>query len=160
MLTARQLLSIIGRRIPAIYDAVPPRQSGHLHPVIQHPSDWAALNPQPLPPLQLGAAFAGEIIDSARLAHRFGLDMRAAFADIDELCPRPPKIPRPPIGWPPIPDPEPHPEWLLPFYLGFATRVAAALDQVKDERLGKHLEEALDRSLQALATLHAETVRN
>ena len=57
MQLSKKLLAIIGKRIPAIYDVIP------------HGPQWrlaqVALNPQPLPPRELGAAIADEFVRSA-----------------------------------------------------------------------------------------------
>ena len=51
----KKLLSIIGKKFPAIYDVNPPH--GPFGRV-----SWAALNPQPLPPLGIGAAMATDLL--------------------------------------------------------------------------------------------------
>jgi hypothetical protein len=71
MSISRRLLAIIGRRFPAIYDVIPHGPQGRLAEV--------ALNPQPLPPHELGAAIAAEFVHTAWLADRFGLDLGLAF---------------------------------------------------------------------------------
>ena len=64
-----------------------------------------ALNPQPLPPHELGAAIATEFVHTAWLADRFGLDPGLAFNDLDDWCPTVPKKPKLPrklpnlVGW-------------------------------------------------------------
>lgn len=128
----RSLLSIIGRLLPAIYDVIP-RQGSELGTPITRGSSWAALNPQPLPPLEIGTIAASEFLRAAWLADRLGGDQARLDADIDDWCPTYPKWPRRapwwwslPIRWPPIPDPEPHPNWFGAFYLGFAARLATA----------------------------------
>ncbi len=139
-----KLLAIIGKRIPAIYDVIPRGPQGWLSHV--------ALNPQPLPPGHLGAAVAAEFIRSAWLADRAGLDMKQVFDDLDDWCPtRPKKIKLPP-WWPPFPEPEPHPEWLVDFHFGFAARVAASASEIGDTTLGQSLNKAVDRSLAAIET--------
>lgn len=139
-----KLLAIIGKRIPAIYDVIPRGPLASL--------SYAALNPQPLPPGHLGAAVAAEFIRSAWLVERGGLDLKQVFDDLDDWCPtRPKKIKLPP-WWPPIPEPEPHPEWLVDFHLGFAARVAVSLEELGDTSLGQSLNKAVERSLAAIET--------
>ncbi|TIT72866.1 MAG: hypothetical protein E5W56_20050, partial [Mesorhizobium sp.] len=82
----KKLLAIIGKRIPAIYDVIPHGPQGGLARV--------ALNPQPLPPHELGAAVADEFVRSAWVAERGGLDMKAVLSDLDDWCPTRPKIPK------------------------------------------------------------------
>jgi hypothetical protein len=139
-----RLLAIIGRRLPAIYDVIPRGPQGRLSEV--------ALNPQPLPPHELGAAVAGEFVQAAWIAERFGQDMGRVLDDLDDWCPTRPRWPKLPPWWrpwwPPIPDPEPHPEWFIDFHLGFAARLAAV--SVEDKRIGKSLNKAIDRSLSSI----------
>src|SRR4051812_11790338 len=93
-----KLLAIIGRRIPAIYDVIPHGPQGRLAAV--------ALNPQPLPPHELGAAVAAEFIHAVWLADRSGQDAGRVFDDLDDWCPTKPKRFRLPPWWPPVPEPE------------------------------------------------------
>lgn len=51
------------------------------------------------------------------------------------------------MWWPPIPDPEPHPEWLSELHLGFAARLAVASEQFEGTRLAATLGKAIDRSI-------------
>jgi hypothetical protein len=120
----RRLLSIIGRRLPAIYDVIPRGPQSRFF--LQSRSSEVALNPQPLPPHELGAAIAAEFIYSAWLADRFALDQGIVFNDLDDWCPTKPKKLKLPPWWPPIPEPEPHPDWFIDFHLGFAARLAVA----------------------------------
>src|SRR4029450_6929377 len=118
-----RLLAIIGRRFPAIYDVIP---RGPLSRFLE-----VALNPQPLPPEppphELGAALAAEFIRNASLPHPFGLAPGRVPDALDDWCPtRPKRRLKLPPWWPPIPDPEPHPNWFIDFHLGFAARLAAA----------------------------------
>lgn len=144
----RRLLAIIGRRIPAIYDAVFPH--GPAVRFSRGRGSEVALNPQPLPPHELGAALAADFAHAAWLADRLGLDLGRAFDDLDDWCPtRPKKIKLPP-WWPPIPEPEPHPEWLIDLHLGFAARLAAVSVEFEGTRLGESLNKAIDRSVAAI----------
>src|SRR5437868_1618806 len=56
-----RLLTLIGRRFPAAYDAIIPRFGPSPDPWNSRLSH-VALNPQPLPPQELGAAIAAEFI--------------------------------------------------------------------------------------------------
>jgi hypothetical protein len=145
---SRRLLAILGRRFPAIYDVIPRGPQSLLR---QGRLAEVALNPQPLPPHELGAAIAAEFAHAIWLADRLGLDAGRVFEDLDDWCPtRPrPKIKLPP-WWPPIPDPEPHPEWLLDLHLGFAARLAAVVGDFEGTRLGESLNKAIDRSVEAI----------
>jgi hypothetical protein len=179
-----RLLSIIGRRIPAIFDIIPRGPQGGearkrsswaaLNPQPLPPgppSEWgfAALNPQPLPPLELGAAVAAEFIQLSSVAHRLGAAWKSAAADLDDWCPTVPRKPKQPPGWPPhlidlagVPpgwpdpvDPHPHPLWFVDFHLGFAARVALAIPSVAGTALESAFSRAVDRSIEAIAG-HAE----
>jgi len=93
----RNLIAIIGRIHPAIYDVV-------------FPHGVAELNPQPLPPrhvfagIETGAAVGHELVRAAGLAKAFGLDFRM---DLVEICP--PPRPIPPLPWPFPWPPRPYP---------------------------------------------------
>jgi hypothetical protein len=141
----KKLLAIIGKRIPAIYDVIP------------HGPQWRlaqiALNPQPLPPHELGAAIANEFVRYAWGAERGGLDMKALLSDLDDWCPTRPKLPKLPPWWPPIPEPEPHPEWFVDYHLGFAARLSVIAAESAGTRLDKTLNQAIDRSQAALAAV-------
>lgn len=143
----RRLLAIIGRRIPAIYDVIP---RGPLSQLSRVRFSEVALNPQPLPPHELGAAIAGEFVHTAWLADRFGLDLGLAFNDLDDWCPTAPKKLKLPPWWPPIPEPDPHPEWLIDLHLGFAARLAVVSVDVEGTRLGEALNKAIERSVAAI----------
>jgi hypothetical protein len=143
----RRLLAIIGRRIPAIYDVIPRGPLSHLSRVR---FSEVALNPQPLPPHELGAAIAGEFVHTAWLADRLGLDLGLAFNDLDDWCPTAPKKLKLPPWWPPIPEPDPHPEWLIDLHLGFAARLAVVSVDVEGTRLGEALNKAIERSVAAI----------
>jgi hypothetical protein len=143
-----RLLAILGRRFPALYDLIPRGPQGLL---LQGRLSEVALNPQPLPPHELGAAIAAEFVHTTWLADRLGLDPGLAFQDLDDWCPtgQRPKIKLPP-WWPPIPEPEPHPEWLIDLHLGFASRLAAVAGDFEGTRLGESLNKAIERSVEAI----------
>ena len=145
MQLSKKLLAIIGKRIPAIYDVIPRGQQGRLAQI--------ALNPQPLPPHELGAAIADEFVRSAWSAERGGLDSKALMSDLDDWCPTRPKIPKLPPWWPPIPEPEPHPEWFVDYHLGFAARLSVVAAGSAGTRLDKTLNQAIDRSLAAMESV-------
>jgi len=142
MQLSKKLLAIIGKRIPAFYDVIP------------HGPQWRlaqiALNPQPLPPHELGAAIADEFVRYAWGAERGGLDMKALLSDLDDWCPTRPKLPKLPPWWPPIPEPEPHPEWFVDYHLGFAARLSVIAAGSAGTRLDKTLNQVIDRSLAAI----------
>lgn len=143
----RRLLAIIGRRIPAIYDVIP---RGPLSQLSRVRFSEVALNPQPLPPHELGAAIAGEFVHTAWLADRFGLDLGVAFNDLEDWCPTAPRKPKLPPWWPPIPEPDPHPEWMIDLHLGFAARLAAVSVDFEGTRLGEALNKAIERSVASI----------
>ena len=75
----RRLLAIIGRRLPSIYDVIPRGPQSRFSP---NRLSEVALNPQPLPPHELGAAIAAEFVHTAWLADRFGLDQGYRVSDL------------------------------------------------------------------------------
>jgi hypothetical protein len=141
---SRQLLAIIGRRIPAIYDVIPRGPLGRIAQV--------ALNPQPLPPHELGAAVAAEFVHAAWHAERSGHNLGTVFDDLDDWCPTRPKWPKLPPWWGPFPDPEPepHPNWHIDFHLGFASHLAALTERFEGTRLGEVVGKAIDRSVETI----------
>ena len=138
----KKLLAIIGKRLPAIYDVIP---RGPQSEFVR-----AALNPQPLPPHELGAAVAEEFVRCTWVAERGGLDMKVLLSDLDDWCPTRPKIPKLPPWWGPFPEPEPRPEWFVDYHLGFAARLSAVAAQSTSKLLGETLNHAIDRSLSAI----------
>ncbi|MGB7815431.1 MAG: hypothetical protein WBL28_03685 [Methylotenera sp.] len=148
----RRLLFIIGRRLPAIYDVIPRGPQSRFSP---SRFSEVALNPQPLPPHELGAAIAAEFVHTAWLADRFGLDQGIAFNDLDDWCPTVPKKLRLPPWWSPIPEPESHPEWFIDFHLGFAARLAVASVEFEGTRLGESFDKAIDRSVASIESTNA-----
>lgn len=141
----RQLLLILGRRMPALFDVIPrgPLRFG----------SEVSLNPQPLPPHELGAAVAAEFVHMSYLAHRLGHDLGAAFKDLDDWCPTVPKGFHLPPWWPPVPVPEPHPEWFDDFHLGFASRLAVVARRYEGTKLGESFNKAIDRSVGAIGSV-------
>lgn len=147
----RQLLAIIGNRLPAVYDVIPRGPLGHFS---QGRLSEVALNPQPLPPQELGAAIASEFIHTAWLAERFGLDVGLAFQDLEDWCPTKPKKLMFPPSWGPTPQPDPHPNWFTEFHLGFAARLASVSAQSKSPRLQASLDKAIERSVASIESAH------
>jgi hypothetical protein len=142
----RRLLAILGRRLPAIYDIIPRGPLSRFSEV--------ALNPQPLPPHELGAAIAAEFVNTAWHADRFGVDLGPVFDDLDDWCPTRPKTPKLPPWWWRIPLPDPPPEWFIDFHLGFAARLAAVSVEFEGTRLGESLDKAIGRSLDAIESVN------
>jgi hypothetical protein len=84
-----------------------------------------ALNPQPLPPkAQFAMVLAEEVIERAAMMYQMadafndsgqerGIIIVGGFLNrfVDDICPTPPVIRFPHVGWPFPPDPDPHPEW-------------------------------------------------
>ncbi|ANT51878.1 hypothetical protein [Mesorhizobium amorphae] len=138
----KKLLAIIGKRIPAIFDVIPRGPQGRLAQI--------ALNPQPLPPHELGAAIADEFVRGAWFAERGGLGMQALMSDLDDWCPTRPKIPKLPPWWGPFPEPEPRPDWFVDYHLGFAARLSVVAAESTGMQLDKTLDQVIDRSLAAI----------
>jgi hypothetical protein len=140
----RRVLAILGRRWPAIYDIIPRGPLGRFAEV--------ALNPQPLPPHELGSAIAAEFINIAWHADRFDVDQGPAYDVPDDWCPtglRWPKLP-PWWGWWPFPEPDPPPEWFIDFHLGFSAQLAAVSPEFEGTRLGESFDKAIEQSLDAI----------
>lgn len=135
-----KLLAIIGRLNPAIYDAVFPHG-----PILKNggPGGIAARQAaSDLAPMGVGAAAATHFAATQWTARRLGI---AFDGDPDDWCPtgRPFKLP-PGVVFPP--EPEPQPDWLAAFYLGFASRLsvlAEAADPADRAGLGKAMDRAL-----------------
>ena len=144
----RRLLAILGRRLPAIYDIIP---RGPLSRVSE-----VALNPQPLPPHELGAAIAAEFVNTAWHADRFGVDQGPAYDVPEDWCPTGLRWPKLPPWWCriPVPEPDPHPDWFIDFHLGFAARLAAVSVEFEDTRLGGSFDKAIERSLDAIESVN------
>jgi hypothetical protein len=75
------------------------------------------------------------------------------MSDLDDWGPTRPKIPKLPPWWPPIPEPEPHPEWFVDYHLGFAARLSVVAAGSAGTRLDKTLNQAIDRSLAAMESV-------
>jgi hypothetical protein len=142
MKVTTNLLSIIARLNTPV--------KGHFGP---H-DGLAALNPQPLPPMELGRMSAAEYVRMLWIAqHIGGAGQDHGFLDPDIWCPLGvPRFKLPPLV-PPC-DPDPQPEWLSQFYLGFASHIAAIMPQIEGSDLKgpasatlKHASTALEKSL-------------
>jgi hypothetical protein len=142
MVIHRKLLAIIGRRNPAYYDVIPRGPLGLGAAV--------ALNPQPLPPAALGAAMAGEFMQATWMAERGGLDPGVLQRILEDWCPTYPRRPKLPPWWPPIPEPDPQPDWFTEFHLGFASRLAAVSPEGMSGRTKEYFDKALEQSLGSL----------
>ena len=148
------LLALVGRRFPAIYDVIP--RAGQLggvevelnpQPIPPGIADLVALNPQPLPPRVLGALVAADLLQLSWSAGKLDQSVLPVSDWEDDPCPTWPKTPKlPPHVGPPPPDPGP--DWLIDYHLGFASTLAAAEPSVRDSGL---VQEALSRSVQALS---------
>lgn len=149
MTSEQRLLSLIGRRLPAIFDVIP-RGPQRLHGLHDHLSE-VALNPQPLPPEQLGAALALEFAHMAWTAERLGLNWKAQAQDLDDWCPTVPRKLKLPAWWPPVPQPEPHPDWLAELHLGFAAKLSAISADHPGGAFAATLDRAVSRSVDALS---------
>jgi hypothetical protein len=144
-LSSRQLLSIIARSRPAIYDFIFPRGG-----ILSQGSE-VALNPKPIPPHELGAAIAAEFIHTIWFADRFGLDVSPILTDLENWCPTgKPKFPKLPPWFIPVPEPEPQPNWFVDFHLGFAARIALISPDFQGTQLGEHFEKTIERSVSTI----------
>jgi hypothetical protein len=149
MITNRTLLSILARRNPAIYDFIFPR--GPKSQFLELGLSTHRPPPQPyLPSHELGAAIAAEFIHNVWLADRFGFDLGIAFNELDDWCPTYPKMPKLPPWWPPIPDPDPHPDWSVDFHRGFAARLDIASIKFEGTQMGESFDKAIERSVESI----------
>lgn len=147
----QRLLALIGRRLPAIFDVIPRGPQDRLAAV--------AINPQPLPPEHLGAALAQEFAHMAWTADRLGVNWKTQAQDLDDWCPTQPRRIKLPIGWPPIPEPEPHPNWLAELHLGFAAKLSAVSAEYPGSSLAAVLDRTVNRSIDAISQLQGESGR-
>jgi len=139
-------ISIIGRRHPEIFDLL----GTPFGPLVRARADQAGLNPQPLPPLQIGMLAGQELIRVAFTATRLGIGFEL---DMDDWCPTPPRRPKfPPIPWPPIAW-HSMPDLDLGWAQDYATGLALALEA------STHLWEGLDTA-GAISELHDLALRN
>jgi hypothetical protein len=168
-ISARFVADIFAKMYPAIYDG--PRYGGGdpYQQILQEfggraaseQQNRAAINPQPLPPrwayaVTLADAYLSEFVALDRTGRLLGgeVSQRALetslsmIADIDELCPRWPKLPWP---WPPPP------KWLTEDEMNqvelfaFGTRLIAGAGVIHSERLSQALG-ALGEKVTSLST--------
>jgi hypothetical protein len=142
-----KLFAMLAQRLPAMYDVIPRGPIGLLP---QARLSEVALNPQPLPPIALGAAVASEFVHTAWLADRFGLEQGLAFDELDDWCPTTVSKVKLPPWWGPSPEPEPRPEWFVDFHLGFVARLASVSDRFESTRLRETFDRAFERSMAAI----------
>ncbi|MBV8033755.1 hypothetical protein [Roseateles sp.] len=156
MTSDQRLLALIGRRLPAIFDVIPRGPQG---PALQDRVSAVALNPQPLPPGPaelVGAALAQEFAHMASISDRLGLNWKTMAQDLDDWCPTQPRKIKFPAGWPHVPEPDPHPNWLAELHLGFAAKLAAISADHPGTPLAAMLDRAVNRSVDALSQLRAQ----
>ncbi|MFM2065600.1 MAG: hypothetical protein RLZZ584_509 [Pseudomonadota bacterium] len=150
MTISRRLLALIGQRIPSAWDAIHPHGPVQIG-ALQERLAAVALSPQPLPPgsaLETGAAVAAEFVRLVWQADRTGASRANMSEVLDDWCPTVPRRIKFPPWWPPIPpEPDPHPDWLAEFHLGFAARLAVAVRDVAGKEFDDTLNKAIDRSV-------------
>jgi hypothetical protein len=143
-----KLLAIIGKLNPEAFDAIFPHG-----PVIRggaaRLAGVAGSGARQIAPTDAGAIAAQHFVATQWTAQRLNI---AFDADPDWWCPT--GIPRklPPIIFPP-PPPEPGPDWMAGFYLGFASHLAVTAESIggRDiEGLTKAMDHALGGMEQAL----------
>lgn len=150
----QRLLALIGRRLPAIFDVIPRGPQAVVG--LQSRGAEVALNPQPLPPQPpefLGAALAQEFARMAFTADRLGASWKSMAQDLDDWCPTSPRRIKLPVGWPPIPEPEPHPNWLAELHLGFAAKLSSISAEHAGTPLAATLDRAVNRSIDVMSQL-------
>jgi len=156
MTSEQRLLALIGRRLPAIFDVIPRGPQGLS---LQDRVSAVALNPQPLPPGPpelVGAALAQEFAHMAFVSDRLGLAWKSMSQDLDDWCPTQPRKIKFPIHWPPLPEPDPHPNWFAELHLGFAAKLSAISADYAGTPLAATLDRAVNRSIDALSQLRAQ----
>ncbi len=156
MTSEQRLLALIGKRLPAIFDVIPRGPQGL---ALQDRVSAVALNPQPLPPApaeMVGAALAQEFARMAFVSDRLGLNWKTMSQDLDDWCPTQPRKIKFPVGWPPVPEPDPHPNWFAELHLGFAAKLSAISADYAGTPLAATLDRAVNRSIDALSQLRAQ----
>lgn len=104
-----------------------------------------SLNPQPIPPREYGALVARELIRLHWQAGRLGIEPALVSSWDEDPCPVGRKPPIPPY-LPPLPDPEPGPDWTTEYLLGVASTLAVAQDG------SPFVADALEHASRALGT--------
>jgi hypothetical protein len=115
------LLTIIARRVPAIWDVI-------------NQGSYVALNPQPLPPEAVGARVGVELARLAWTSEKLGQQLSPVADWEDDPCGTVPlrlKLPKWLVPNPPEPDPEPW--WLEGYFLGLACSLAVARESSHSE---------------------------
>lgn len=132
----RNLIAVIGRIHPAIYDVVFPHGPAFDAGLAgKHAHRFAELNPQPLPPreifagIETGAAVGHELVRAAGMAKAFGLEF---VFDVIDICPPPRPRPPWPFPWPPRPHPWRDEESDPEFDHGYALGLGAVLEATAD----------------------------
>lgn len=159
----RRLLAFIADRNPAVFDVVPragqfvslkptsPGVAGRvadLQPTTPGNGDVASLNPQPLPPREIGARVAADLLHLDWLASRLKNEVTSIAEWEEDPCPSWPNLPKLPPHLGPVPDPDPGPDWLREYHVGLASTLARATVGGGSSRL---VEEALELSSEALS---------
>lgn len=93
------LLKLVARHNASVWEVVGGGPAG-----LRTRLDWVALNPQPLPPKELGAAALHALAARAFMTR----DFTRFMDDVEGLCPRERKVPKP-RG--PFDEPVPQPNW-------------------------------------------------
>jgi len=153
----QRLLAIIGRRLPAIFDVIPRGPQDFAGPEVRLAA--VVLNPQPLPPSPpelIGAALAQEFAHTAWLADRFGANWKTLAQDLDDICPPQPRKIKWPVHWPPIPEPDPQPNWFAELHVGFAAKLAAIAADHPGGSFAATLDRAINRSIDAISQLRPQ----
>jgi hypothetical protein len=159
MAVARQLITILARINPHLWEIPHPHEPGILRASVGSRFDQVMLNPQPLPPkaafLAASAAAANDMAKAVIAAEAGGTSSREVLSRaIDEWCGTSHPWPWPwpwPGPWPPVgPDPEPHPEWdFAASRLVGALTLAGVAARMREGDGRAALEEAADRLLDA-----------
>lgn len=150
---SRELLKLLGDINPAIYDVIPRGpQLEFITEVLHKGSPQARV-------YALGAQMAVEFSRMAWMDDRAGHAATRTMHDLEDICPTPPRLPIPPGGWPPAPDPEPHPWYHAVLHLGFAVQLEQIAGRLKGARYAKLLDKAIERSLAVIDDSTAHKVR-
>jgi len=139
MFNNQELMAMVGRQLASSHR----KQLSNIE--VQAPLN--GLNPQPLPPIAIGMAFANEILNDALQVQEQGLDVSKFESETMFVCGnevRPPKIP---LYWviPPV-DPRPRPNWLADFYLGLASGLASASSRFDGTDLSHTFKKTIDHA--------------
>lgn len=125
----QQLLATIGRQ-QSTSQLVSSGAWASLNPQPIPPHEgatWVSLNPQPIPPREYGALVARELLRLHWQAAKLGLEPALVSSWVEDPCPVGKRPPTPP-HLPPIPEPEPGPDWNIEYLLGVASMLAVSFD--------------------------------